>query len=782
MGLQQKIGYISLVIIFSLAMAAAIEAAQPPFACNSSNPSTKKLTFCSTELPIKQRAEDLVSRLTLDEKVSQLVNDAPAIPRLGIPAYQWWSESLHGVADAGLGVSFEGTIHAATSFPQVILTAASFDAHLWYRIGQAIGKEARAVYNQGQAQGMTFWAPNINIFRDPRWGRGQETPGEDPLVTGRYGVSYVRGVQGDSFEGGGKLVNEGHLQASACCKHMTAYDLDRWDNITRYIFDAQVTPQDLADTYQPPFRSCIEEGRASGIMCAYNRVNGVPNCANYNLLTKTAREKWGFYGYITSDCDAVSIIYDDQGYAKDPEDAVVDVLKAGMDLNCGSYLKNHTKSAVQQKKLPEAEIDRALHNLFSIRMRLGLFNGNPSQFVFSSIGPSQVCSKEHQSLALEAAQNGIVLLKNDANLLPLPCRRTTPISLAVIGPNANSSQTLLGNYHGPPCTSISLLHALESYVTSPLRYHPGCNGVACSSALINDAVNIANEAEYVVLIMGLDQSQEREDHDRVDLVLPGKQKNLIIAVARAAKKPVVLVLVCGGPLDVSFAEDDDNIGSILWVGYPGEAGGVALAQIIFGDHNPGGRLPITWYPKDFIKVPMTDMRMRSDPYSGYPGRTYRFYQGKKVFEFGHGISYSTYSYSFIAVSLNEFHLTSMTAMKVSENSDSTRYVLAPEKGSKFCERMKFLAIIGVKNHGVMAGKHPVLLFVRREKVTHGSPMKQLVGFQALSLKAGERAEIEFLLSPCEHLSRADEHGVLVMEIGTHFLVVGDQEYPINVVA
>ncbi|GMH22572.1 hypothetical protein Nepgr_024415 [Nepenthes gracilis] len=242
MGLQQKRGYISLVIIFSLAMAAAIEAAQPPFACNSSNPSTKKLTFCSTELPIKQRAEDLVSRLTLDEKVSQLVNDAPAIPRLGIPAYQWWSESLHGVADAGLGVSFEGTIHAATSFPQVILTAASFDAHLWYRIGQAIGKEARAVYNQGQAQGMTFWAPNINIFRDPRWGRGQETPGEDPLVTGRYGVSYVRGVQGDSFEGGGQLVNEGHLQASACCKHMTAYDLDRWDNITRYIFDAHPSP------------------------------------------------------------------------------------------------------------------------------------------------------------------------------------------------------------------------------------------------------------------------------------------------------------------------------------------------------------------------------------------------------------------------------------------------------------------------------------------------------------------------------------------------------------
>ncbi|KAJ6685538.1 SUGAR HYDROLASE-RELATED [Salix purpurea] len=303
------------------------ESTQPPFSCDSSNPSTKDFPFCETTLPISQRARDLVSRLTLDEKISQLVNSAPPIPRLGIPGYEWWSEALHGVANAGPGIHFNGNIKGATSFPQVILTAASFDAYQWYRIGQAIGKEARALYNAGQATGMTFWAPNINIFRDPRWGRGQETPGEDPLVTGRYAASYVKGVQGDSFEGG-KI--KGHLQASACCKHFTAYDLDNWKGMNRYVFDARVTMQDLADTYQPPFKNCVEQGRASGLMCAYNRVNGVPSCADFNLLSKTAREQWGFRGYITSDCDAVSIIYDDQGYARSPEDAVVDVLKAGM--------------------------------------------------------------------------------------------------------------------------------------------------------------------------------------------------------------------------------------------------------------------------------------------------------------------------------------------------------------------------------------------------------------------------------------------------------------------
>ncbi|KAK4352421.1 hypothetical protein RND71_027939 [Anisodus tanguticus] len=302
------------------------ESTQPPFSCDSSHSVTSSFPFCNNSLPISQRVNDLVSRLTLEEKILQLVNAAPEIPRLGISAYEWWSEGLHGISRHGKGMLFNGTVKAATMFPQIILTAATFDENLWYRIAQAIGKEARAVYNAGQLKGMTFWAPNINIFRDPRWGRGQETPGEDPMMVGKYGVAYVRGLQGDSFEGG--KLQDGHLQASACCKHFIAQDMDNWNNFSRYTFDAHVLKQDLADSYEPPFKSCVEQGKASSIMCAYNLVNGIPNCANFELLTTTARRKWGLQGYIVSDCDAVAIMYILQSYAKEPEDAVAATLKA----------------------------------------------------------------------------------------------------------------------------------------------------------------------------------------------------------------------------------------------------------------------------------------------------------------------------------------------------------------------------------------------------------------------------------------------------------------------
>ncbi|KAF5203445.1 Beta-d-xylosidase [Thalictrum thalictroides] len=753
----------SLLFISSIAI-------QPPFACDTSNPLTKTFPFCKTSLPINQRVHDLISRLTLDEKISQLVNTVPSIPRLGIPHYEWWSEALHGVSNSGPGIRFNGSIHSATSFPQVILTAATFDAHLWYRIGHAIGIEARAVYNAGQANGMTFWAPNINIFRDPRWGRGQETPGEDPMVTGTYAVSYVRGIQGDSFQGG-KLGDES-LQASACCKHFTAYDLDNWKNTTRYVFDARVSVQDLADTYQPPFRRCVEEGKASGIMCAYNRVNGIPSCADYNLLSKTARGLWGFHGYITSDCDAVSIIYSAQKYAKSPEDAVGDVLKAGMDVNCGSYLQKHTKSAVEKKKVTENDINRALTNLFSIRMRLGLFNGNPVQHPFGNIGSVDVCSKEHQDIALEAARNGIVLLKNSAKLLPLS--KTNTKAIGVIGPNANVALTLLGNYAGPPCKSITPLQALQRY-TKNAYYHPGCDSVACSSVSIGEAVKLAKSVDYVIMIVGLDKTQERESKDREELVLPGKQQSLIQSVSKAAKKPVILVIMSGGPVDITFAKYDRNIGSILWVGYPGEAGGVAIAEIIFGDHNPGGRLPMTWYPQAFTKIPMTDMRMRPDTVSSYPGRTYRFYDGRKVFKFGYGLSYSTYSYKFHPVNKKQLYLNQYGNPEAVQSNDSIRYLSVSEMGTENCEKLKYSTTIRVKNIGEMPGKHPVLLFIKPSQNRPGSPLKQLVGFQSVHLKAGERADVEFVLSPCEHLSRANEAGLMVVEEGSYFVAVGDEK-------
>ncbi|GER35572.1 beta-xylosidase 1 [Striga asiatica] len=551
----------------------------------------------------------------------------------------------------------------------------------------------------------------------------------------------------------------------------------------------QVTNQDLADTYQPPFEKCIKDGRASGIMCAYNRVNGVPNCANRDLLTNTSRKLWGFRGYITSDCDAVSLIHDSYHYAQLPEDAVADVLNAGMDIDCGTYLQRYTKSAIEQKKLSESQIDRALHNLFAVRMRLGLFNGDPKGHRFGKIGPHQVCSDEHQKLALEAATNGIVLLKNSKNLLPFDKSRTH--SLAVIGPNANYAYVLLGNYEGSPCKSVEIYHALQGYAGEVL-YHSGCNdGVKCTYADVAGAVDVAKKADRVVLVMGLDNGQEKEDEDRVDLVLPGQQEMLVSAVAEASNEPVVLVLVCGGPIDVGFAKDDEKIGAIIWAGYPGEAGGDAIAQILLGEHNPGGKLPMNWYPKEFVSVPMTDMRMRADQATGYPGRTYRFYKGKTVFDFGYGLSYTNYSYKFLATTPNTINLNRLTSRNSQatggddKSSRSLDYLSVSKIGEDACESMKFSARLGVENTGNMYGKHPVLLFVAHEAETEGSiggrPERQLAGFESVSLNAGERMEVEFVLNPCLHLATANEDGEMVIERGYRRLMVEDKVYAVKVV-
>ncbi|XP_042005919.1 probable beta-D-xylosidase 7 isoform X1 [Salvia splendens] len=750
----------------------------PPFSCSPTTPSTASLPFCDARLPVERRARDLVGRLTLDEKIGQLVNKAAAIPRLGIPYYEWWSEALHGVAmAAGVenGFSFNGTIRAATSFPQVILTSATFDAQLWYKIAKATGEEGRAIYNAGEATGMTMWSPNINIFRDPRWGRGQETPGEDPLVASRYAVAFVRGLQGDAFEGG-RLSNDGRLLLSACCKHLTAYDLDHWKGIHRFTFNAQVTKQDMADTFQPPFKSCIQEGKASGIMCAYNLVNGVPSCADRHLLTETARKEWGFDGYIVSDCDAVSLIHEKQNYTDSHEDAVAAVLKAGMDLNCGSYLSDHAKSAVEKGKLSESDIDRALHNLFSVRMRLGLFDGNSKTQAHSNLRHNDVvCTSDHQQLALTAARDGIVLLKNSQNLLPLSTSSTK--TLAVIGPNADNTETLVGNYAGPPCSPITLLQGLKRYAKKTV-FHRGCDPAGCD---YDGAEGVAGSADYVVVVVGLSQGDESEEMDREGLELPREQAVLVERVAAVARSPVVVVVMCGGGVDVSFARDDERIGGILWAGYPGEGGGRAVAEIIFGHHNPGGRLPMTWYPQDFTKIPMSNMRMRPDLESGYPGRTYRFYQGEKVFEFGYGLSYSNYTYKFVSVSQSKLNLkTSSPTENNSKLEKKLGFVRVSDIGLDSCHKAGFSALVSVVNEGSMVGKHPVLLFFRRDQGRFDAPIKQLVGFRTVRLEGNEREDVEFEVDPCQHFASADEDGVMVIELGLHFLVVGDQEFSITI--
>ncbi|XP_022977987.1 probable beta-D-xylosidase 6 isoform X1 [Cucurbita maxima] len=761
------------------------------FPCDSSL--HRSYPFCNTSLSITARAQSILSLLTLQEKIQQLSNNASSIPRLGIPSYQWWSEGLHGIATNGPGVSFDGPITSATTFPQVLVTAASFNRTLWFLIGSAIAVEARAMFNVGQC-GLTVWAPNINIFRDPRWGRGQETPGEDPMVASAYSIEFVRGLQGgnwktervlrDGFGEKGKMEEDDgmdSLMVSACCKHFTAYDLEKWKNFSRYTFDAVVTEQDLGDTYQPPFRSCIQQGKASCLMCSYNAVNGVPACANPDLLQQ-ARNDWGLKGYITSDCDAVATVFEYQKYTDTREDAIADVLKAGMDINCGTFMLRNTKSAINQGKVKEEELDSVLLNLFSVQIRLGLFDGNPREGKFGDLGAQNVCTAQHKTLALEAARQGIVLLKNQDRFLPLD--KNAISSLTLIGSLANNASKLLGGYAGVPCSQMRLVEGFQEYVET-IFFASGCLDVPCASDNgFDEAILISKQADFVIVVAGLDSSQETEDLDRVSLLLPGKQMDLVSSVASVSKKPIILVLVGGGPLDISFAKKDSRVASILWIGYPGEAGGKALAEVIFGDYNPGGRLPVTWYPESLTNVPMNDMHMRADPSRGYPGRTYRFYTGDSVYGFGQGLSYTSFKYKLLSapkkLSLSGKLDSKCSRRMMAQVVDGVSVSYMEVEDVESCDLLRFHVKLSVSNIGEFDGSNVVMLFSEFPEVLKGTPQRQLIGFDRLHVKRQQSAQSSILVDPCNHLSMADEYGKRVIPLGDHIISLGDLHHIISI--
>lgn len=733
----------------------------PAFACDASNATLASYGFCNRSAAAAARAADLVSRLTLAEKVGFLVDKQAALPRLGVPLYEWWSEALHGVSYVGPGTRFSPLVPGATSFPQPILTAASFNATLFRAIGEVVSNEARAMHNVGLA-GLTFWSPNINIFRDPRWGRGQETPGEDPLLTSKYAVGYVTGLQG-------AVSGAGALKVAACCKHYTAYDVDNWKGVERYTFDAVVSQQDLDDTFQPPFKSCVVDGNVASVMCSYNQVNGKPTCADKDLLSGVIRGDWKLNGYISSDCDSVDVLYNNQHYTKTPEDAAAISIKAGLDLNCGTFLAQHTVAAVQAGKLSESDVDRAVTNNLVTLMRLGFFDGDPRELPFGNLGPSDVCTPSNQELAREAARQGIVLLKNTGKL---PLSATSIKSMAVIGPNANASFTMIGNYEGTPCKYTTPLQGLGANVATV--YQPGCTNVGCSgnSLQLDAATKAAASADVTVLVVGADQSIERESLDRTSLLLPGQQPQLVSAVANASSGPCILVVMSGGPFDISFAKSSDKIAAILWVGYPGEAGGAAIADVLFGYHNPSGRLPVTWYPESFTKVPMTDMRMRPDPSTGYPGRTYRFYTGDTVYAFGDGLSYTSFAHHLVSAP-------KQLALQLAEGHTClTEQCPSVEAEGAHCEGLAFDVHLRVRNAGERSGGHTVFLFSSPPAV-HNAPAKHLLGFEKVSLEPGQAGVVAFKVDVCKDLSVVDELGNRKVALGSHTLHVGDLKHTLN---
>jgi beta-glucosidase len=843
--------------------------------------------------PMEKRVDDLLSRMTLEEKISQMMNDSPAIDRLGVPAYNWWNESLHGVARAG----------RATVFPQAIGLAATWDADLMFRVATAISDEARAKHHEfvrrGKRniyQGLTFWTPNINLFRDPRWGRGMETYGEDPYLTGRMAVAFIKGMQGDDPK---------YLKTVATAKH---YAVHSGPEPLRHAFDAVPSDHDLFDTYLPHFEAAIREGGAYSVMCAYNSIDGLPACENPRLLGDILRKQWGFQGYVVSDCGAIGDIYLNHKKAPNAAEGVARAIKSGTDLNCGVEYGNALES-VRTGLLAESDVDRSLRRLLLARFKLGMFDP-PEMVKWARIPYTENDSPAHAALALETARKSIVLLKNERQTLPL---KKTLKTIAVIGPNANDTTVLLGNYNGTPSAPVTPLEGIRrklgagarvlyargsglaanlpnfevipatalftidgpgrqnglkgeyfnsanfdgqahrpreltvpnsgrtvgeiprnpqplftridrqinfnwwdgaprqdmndddfgirwtGFLSAPvtgtyqlgadamnsfelylddkpvvksasvhggdyryeavqlqagklyhlrLDFHEYVNDAKIQlvwakpeAGLDEEAVGVARQADAVVMFLGLSAKLEGEEMkvavegfqggDRVQIGLPRVQEDLLQRVT-ALGKPVVLVLLNGSALAVNWARD--HVPAIVEAWYPGQAAGTALADVLFGDYNPAGRLPVTFYKSPDQLPPFTDYSMK--------GRTYRYFMGEPLFPFGYGLSYTTFAYGKLSIPKQ---VTVGDTIRVS---------------------------VEVENSGKTAGEDVVELYLKSRSA--GAPIHSLEGFQRVSLRAGERKTVQFVLEP-RNVSHVTPDGRRLVEPGELEVSVGGQQ-------
>ena len=591
----------------------------------------------------KQLAEELVGRMTVEEMAGQLRFDAPAIERLGIPAYNWWNEALHGLARGG----------TATSFPQAIGMAAMFDDELLQKIASAIAYEARAKYNALSAEGdrdiyhgLTMWSPNVNIFRDPRWGRGHETYGEDPYLTSRLGAAFVRGLQGEGES----------LKTSACAKHFAAHS---GPEALRHSFNALVSPKDMEETYLPAFRTLVCDAGVESVMGAYNRTNGEPCCASETLMQKL-RGEWGFQGHFVSDCWAIRDFHENHKITASPVESVTKALKAGCDLNCGCTYQ-HIMHAYELGLVTEEDIRRCAVRLFTTRFLLGILGGEGSEY--DAIPYSVIECEEHLALAHRAALRSCVLLKNDG-LLPLDLEAGETIG--VIGPNANSRSALIGNYHGTASRYVTVLEGIQDLTAGRCRilYSQGCalsedrvEPLAQADDRIAEAVAVAKNSDKVILVLGLDETLEGEEGDtgnsyysgdKADLLLPAPQRALLSRVL-ALGKPTVVILMAGSAIDLSEAQEKADAVLLSW--YPGASGGRAVAELLFGKESPSGKLPVTFYRNEALAhMPaFTDYSMR--------GRTYRYYRETPLYPFGYGLSYGSCSLSALEADTRQARLT-----------------------------------------------------------------------------------------------------------------------------
>jgi beta-glucosidase len=621
----------------------------------------------------------LVAQMTYAEKIQQLQNHAPAIPRLGLAAYEYWSEGLHGVLTGG-----------ATSFPQAIALGSTWDPALLQRVASAISDEARG-FNARDGKGLTYWSPVINMLRDPRWGRFEESYSEDPFLMARMGVAFVRGLQGDDPK---------YLKAVSTPKHFAGNNSE----YNRHNGSSDIDEQLLHEYYLPAFEATVVEGGAFSVMSAYNSINGVPCAANPLLLHDILRNTWGFKGYVVSDCDAVWDIANSHHWTSTTTEAAAKALQAGTDLNCGGTYPSELQAALDQGLVLEGDVDTALVRVLRARFLLGEFD-SAAAVPYRSIGADVIQSQANRSLALEAAREAIVLLKNEGGLLPLD--RAAVHSIAVIGPHGDD--VTLGGYSGNPDHTVSALAGIRTKLPGvTVAYQQGCTVTGSKDQSAMDAAaDLARQSDVAIVLVGTTQDVLREEMDRPDWNLPGAQGDLIQAVYAANPKTIV-VLVTAGPLAVDWAQS--NVPAILTAFYDGQEQGTAIADALFGDFNPGGKLTTTWYTGDTTLPPIGDYDLRK-------GRTYLYYEGAPLYPFGHGLSYTTFAYGKFRVD---------------------PAVVAPTGSTTIT--------VDVRNAGSRPGDEIVQLYAHDAFASVPRPIKELRGFQRIHLDPGQSRTVTFTLA------------------------------------
>ncbi len=647
--------------------------------------------FQNSILSIDIRVNDLLQQLTPEEKINLLLYNSPGVDRLGIPKYNWWNEALHGVARAG----------RATVFPQAIGMAATFNDSLIYRVADAISDEARAKFNaavknnnRAQYLGLSFWSPNINIFRDPRWGRGHETYGEDPYLTGTIGTAFVKGLQGNDPK---------YYKTVACAKHFAVHS---GPEPLRHAFNATVSDNDLRNTYLPAFKKLVTEAKVGGVMCAYNRTGGLPCCNSKFLLQDILRNEWNFKGYVVTDCWALDDIFRYHQFVKTDEEAAALAIKANVNVECGNTLKA-LQGALNKGLVTQKEIDAALKINIETLFKLGLFDAvdkNP----YTKIDENVIDNKAHRALAKETAVQSMVLLSNKNNILPLSKNIK---HILVTGPNADVSNVLMANYNGNSASCINFLEGITGHVSAStiISYNQGCT---LTDTAMHEVYWQINDADVVVAVLGLSPLLEGENGDaylseaggdKKDIKFPYAQLKYLRKLREKTTKPLIVVLTTGSAVELEEVEKIADAVLLAW--YPGEEGGNAAAAILFGDANPAGRLPVTFYKMNKDLPPFEDYSMKE--------RTYRYFTGKALHPFGFGLSYTQFNYADLSV-------------------------------SKIKNDLNFK--LTIKNTGKYDGDEVVQLYIRKMDAAEGRPFKELKSFKRIRIKKGSSKTISLLLT------------------------------------